>query len=88
MNKQATPHVTSTPTKPETEKPTTTENNKTNLGKRKKYEPSEANSMSESRKKIQKLSHSNTIDRESTESESVEKMQSEMDYFLKHKHLY
>ena len=39
MNKQATtnlsPHVTvSTPTKPETEKPT--ENNKTNLGKRMK----------------------------------------------------
>ena len=87
MNKQATKNLSplpvSTPTKSETENPTTTENNKTNLGKRKKYEPSEANSdasdlnaviMSEARKKIQKVSHSNTIDGESTESESVEKM--------------
>ena len=89
MNKQATknlsPHVPiSTPTKPETENPTTKENTKTILRKRKKYEPSEANSddldsiMSESRKKIQKLSHSNTIDRDSTESKSAEKMKSEM----------
>ena len=84
MNKQATkklsPHVpVSTPTK--SEKPTTTE---TNLGKRKKPEPSEPNSnasedldsliLSESRKKIQKLTHSNTIDGEST----VEKMKTEM----------
>ena len=85
MNKQATkklsPHVP-TPTKPE--KPTTTENNKTNLGKRKKSEPSEANSdasddldsviLSEARKKIRKLTHSNTIDGKSTD----EKMKSEM----------
>ena len=91
MNKQATkklsPLPVSTPTKSETENPTTTENNKTNLGKRKKSEP-EANSnasddldsviMSEARKKIQKLTHSNTIDGESTEIKSVEKMKSEM----------
>ena len=88
MDKQATKKLShvqvSTPTKSETEKQTTTEINKTNLGKRKKYEPSEPNSedldsviLSESRKKIQKVSHSNTIDGESTESE-VEKMQSEM----------
>ena len=83
MEDQATkklPHVTvSTPTKPETEKLTTTEYNNTTLGKRKKSEPSEANSddldsviMNESRKKIQKLTHSNTID-----EESVEKMKTE-----------
>ena len=58
--------------------------NKTSLGKRKKSEPSEGNFdisddldsviMNEARKKIQKVSHSNTIDGESTESESVEKM--------------
>ena len=86
MEDQATkklPHVTvSTPTKPETEKLTTTEYNKTTLGKRKKSEPSEANSddldqpdsviMNESRKKIQKLTYSNTID-----EESVEKMKTE-----------
>ena len=71
MNNQATkklsPAPVSTPTKPETEKPTTTENNKTNLGKRKKSEPSEGNSdgfddldpvISEPRKKIQKVTHS------------------------------
>ena len=85
MNKQATKKLSrvhvSTPTKPEN--PTTTEKIKTNLGKRKKSEPLEANSdasddldsviMSESRKKFQKVSHSNTIDGESTDSESVEK---------------
>ena len=82
MNKQATKlsHVISTPTKSETEKPTT-ENNKTNLGKPKKSKP-EGNSdaschldsaiMSESR--FQKVTHSNTIEGEST----VEKMKTEM----------
>ena len=82
MNKQATKE--STPTKSETEKPTTTENNKTTLGKRKKSGPSAGSDdldsviMSGARKKIQKLTHSNTIDGESTESESVEKMKTEM----------
>ena len=70
----------STPTKPETEKPTTTETNKTNLGKRKKS-PSEANSgaddldsviMNEARKKIQKLTHSNTTDGGSVEKKTTE----------------
>ena len=54
---------------PPKEKPTT-EKNKTSLGKQKKSEPSEgANSvvMSEARKKIRKLTHSNTIDGESAE---------------------
>ena len=81
MNKQATKKLSrvpvSTPTKPETENPTPTENNKTNLGKRKKYEQ-EPNSddliMCETRKKIQKLTHSNTTDEELT----VEKMKTEM----------
>ena len=59
----------STPTIPETEKPATEKN--INLGKRKKSEPSDGNSgaddldsviMSEPRKKIQKLTHSNAID--------------------------
>ena len=83
MEDQATkklPHVTvSTPTKPETEKLTTTEYNTTTLGKRKKSEPSEANSddldsviMNEARKKIQKLTHSNTIDEESAEKKKIE----------------
>ena len=70
MNKQAkklSPVTASTPTIPETEIPTTTEKIKTNLGKRKKSEPSEDNSdgsddLDESSKKIQKVSHSNTID--------------------------
>ena len=82
MNKQAkklSPVTVSTPTKPE--KPTT-ENNKTSLGKRKKSEPSEDNcdgyddldsvTMNEPRKKIQKVTNSNTVD-----GESVEKMKSE-----------
>ena len=88
MNKQATKKLScvpvSTPTKPEAENPTS-KNNKTILGKRKKSgsEP-EGNSdasedldsvtVSESRKKIQKVSHSNTIDGELT----VEKTKSEM----------
>ena len=61
----------------------TTEKNKTSLGKRKKSEPSEgANSdgsddldsvvMSEARKKIRKLTHSNTIDGESAEKKKIE----------------
>ena len=86
MNKQSTKkrEPASTPTKPETENPTTTEKGKQILGKRKKSEPPKANSdglddldsaiMSESRKKIQKLTHSNTIDGESTD----EKMKTEM----------
>ena len=88
MDKRATKKLSrvpvSTPTKPETEKPTTENNNKTNLGKRKKSEPSEANSdasddfdsviMNESRKKIRKVTHSNTIDGES----KVEKLESEV----------
>ena len=89
MNKQATkklsPVPVSTPTKPETENSTTTESNKTNLGKRKKSEPSEANPdasddldaliLGEARKKIQKLTHSNTIDGESTDGKmKTEKM--------------
>ena len=73
----------STPTKPPTEKPTTTaEINKIYFGKRKKSELSEENSddpdsviMNEARKKIQKLTHSNlTIQGEST----VEKMKTEI----------
>ena len=84
MHKQAkkklAPHVpVSTPTKPETENPT--DENKTNLGKRKKSEPDNSDAsedldsliLSESRKKIQKLTHSNTIDGESTD----EKMKTE-----------
>ena len=77
MNKQLSLVHVSTPTKPETEKPTT-EKNKTNLGKRKKSEPDNSAPddldsviMSEPRKKIQKLTHSNMIDGEST----VEKME-------------
>ena len=66
MNKQATP------TKTETQKPTTTEKNKTNLGKRKKSEPDNSDGsddldsgiMSEPKKKIQKFTHSNSIDEE------------------------
>ena len=87
MDKQSTTKISrilvSTPTKPETAKPTT-EKNKTNLVKRKKSEPSEGINegsddldsviMSEPRKKIPKVSHSNTIDEEST----VEKMKTEM----------
>ena len=84
MNKQATkklsPVPVSTPTKPPTEKPTT-DNNKTSLGKRKKYEPDNSDASdkldfvitSESRKKIQKVTHSNTIDGES----KVETMKTE-----------
>ena len=90
MNNQATKKLSrvpvSTPAKPETEKQTTTEKNKINLGKRKESgsEP-EGNSnapddldpviMCEARKKIQKLTHSNTIDGEST----VEKMKTELE---------
>ena len=80
MEKQATPVPVST-TKPETEKPATEKN--INLGKRKKSEPSDGNSdgaddldsviMSEPRKKIQKLTHSNTID-----GKLVEKKKSEI----------
>ena len=79
MDKQATIKLScvpaSTPTKPETENPT-------NLGKRKKSEPEDNSDsaddtdslvMNESRKKIPKLTHSNTID-----GESVEKMKSEI----------
>ena len=86
MNKQATKKLSpvvpvSTPTKPEPENPTTTDKNNIvcNLGKRKKFEPDNSDDdldsviMSESRKKIQKLTHSNTIDIEST----VEKMTTE-----------
>ena len=72
-----------TPKKPTkattTKKETTTEKNKTSLGKRKQSEPegnpdaSDAVVMKESRKKIQKLTHSNTID-----GESDKKMESEM----------
>ena len=76
MNKQATKKLSSH----ETEKPTT-EKDKTKPGKRKKEAGSDdldSVIMSEARKKIQKLTHSNTIDGESTESESVEKMKTEM----------
>ena len=83
MNKQATKKEVSrvpvsTPTTPETEK-------KTNLGKRKKSALEENSDglddldsviMSKARKKIQKVSHSNTIDGESVPT--VEKMKSEM----------
>ena len=93
MNKQATkklsPAPVSTPTKPETENPTTTEKYKTNLGKRKKSgsEPEgnfdalddlDSVILSGARNKIQKVSHSNKIDGESTEIESVDKMKTEM----------
>ena len=76
MNNQATIQLSpivpvSTPTKPETEKPTTTDKNNIvcNLGKRKKFEPDNSDDdldsviTSESRKKIQKLTHSITIER-------------------------
>ena len=73
----------STPTKSATEKPTSTKENKTSLGKRKKSKALEDNPdglddldsvvMSEPSKKIQKVTHSNTIERE-----SVEKMKSEL----------
>ena len=90
MNKQATKKLSgvpvSTPAEPETENPTTTENNKTNLGKRKKYEPLEANSdglddldsviVIEAKKKIQKVTLSNTIYGESVPT--VEKMKCEI----------
>ena len=92
MNKQATKKISpvpvSTPTKPETENPTTTEKYKTNLGKRKKSgsEPEgnfdalddlDSVISSGARNKIQKVSHS-MIDGESTEIESVDKMKTEM----------
>ena len=80
MDKQATPK------KPATEKPTITVllENKTSLGKRKKSNASEGNPvglvdidavvMSEPKKKIQKVTHSNTIDRESVEKTKIELM--------------
>ena len=84
LTKTLSPDPVSTPTKlVVTEKPTTTEENKTSLGKRKKSEPSEGNTdgtddidsviMIEPRNKIQKVNHSTTID-----GESVAKMESEI----------
>ena len=70
------------PAKKPAEKPIITKENKSSLGKRKNSKPLEDNPdtfdnldsvMSESRKKIQKLTHSNTID-----GESVENMKSEL----------
>ena len=85
MNKQTTKNLSRVPVSTSTKSATeneTTEKNKT-LGKRKKPEP-EGNPdasddlcpvvMGEARKKIQKVSHSNTIDHE----ESVAKMKSEI----------
>ena len=69
MDKQAT--------KPATEKPTITKENKTSLGKRKKSKSLEDNhddlDSVELSKKTQKVTHSNMIERE-----SVEKMNSEL----------
>ena len=87
MDKQATEKLShvpaATPTKLVPEKPTT-EKNKTNLGKRKKSEISEGNSdsaddldsviMNEPGKKIQKVTHSNSIDGESVEKKTSEIM--------------
>ena len=86
MDKQATkklsPVLVSTPTKPPTEKPTTTEEtptpkNKTSHGKRKKPEPIPSDELdsvilNEQRKKTQKVAHSNMIDIEKKKSGILE----------------
>ena len=84
MYQQATRELSLVTVSTKPEKLTTTEKNNTNLGKRKKSEPSEANSdvsddldpvvKSESRKKIQKVTHSSTIDGELVENKKNDMM--------------